>query len=227
MLCGRLKGVSRPTIGAFFPTQTGRPTLLVDAGANVDSKPVFLRDYGIMGSVYSELILHKERPSVGLLNVGEEEGKGTLVVKEAYDLLKAAPVHFVGNVEGRDILKGTVDIVVCDGFEGNIVLKFAESIIGFLKSRFLGYANTSPFHKLILAAFRPVLRKVLSGMDYQDQGGVPLLGINGVVIIGHGSSSVKAVGNMINRAVEMVQLRVNEHIQRAIAETTNTDEKEA
>lgn len=217
MLCGRIPGVSRPTIGSFFPTKTGRPTLLLDVGANVDSKPKFLSDYAVMGSVYTELMIGIERPTVGLLNVGEEEGKGTEVAREAYGLLQTNGVNFAGNVEGRDILAGTVDIVVCDGFEGNIVLKFAESILGFLKDRFRAYADRGIVQKLLIGAFRPVLKSALRDMDYQEYGGVPLLGINGVAIIGHGSSSPLALSNMIKRAVEMVRKDVNGTIQKALA----------
>lgn len=217
MVCGRLPGVSRPTIGSFFPTETGRPTLLVDVGANVDSKPRFLHDYAIMGSIYTEMMLGVAGPKVGLLNVGEEEGKGTAVAQETHGLLKSAPINFVGNVEGRDILKGTVDVVVCDGFEGNIVLKFAESILGFLKSRFRDFASRSIVNKLLVGMFAPILKNVLRGMDYQEYGGVPLLGINGVVIIGHGSSSPKAIENMVRRAVEMVQRDVNGKIREVLS----------
>lgn len=216
MVCGRLPGVSRPTIGSFFPTETGRPTLLVDVGANVDSKPKFLHDYAVMGSIYTEMMLGTEQPRVGLLNVGEEESKGTLIAQETHELLKTAPINFVGNVEGRDILKGTVDVVVCDGFEGNIVLKFAESILGFLKSRFRDFASRSIVNKLLVGMFAPILKNVLRGMDYQEYGGVPLLGINGVVIIGHGSSSPKAIENMVRRAVEMVQRDVNGKIREVL-----------
>ncbi len=223
MLCGRLKGVSRPTIGSFFPAERDRPTLVVDVGANVDSKPRFLHDYAVMGSVYYSLIVGTDRPTVGLLSVGEEREKGNAVTKETYGLLETAPINFVGNVEGRDVLKGSVDVIVCDGFEGNIVLKFAESVIGFLKFRFKRFASQGLAQKLLVGAFRPVLRKVLSGMDYQEYGGVPLLGINGVVIIGHGSSSSIALENMIHRAVEIVRLDVNGHIQAAL-QSENTKE---
>ena len=216
MVLGRIPGVSRPTIGSFFPTMTGRPTLLVDVGANVGSKARFLHDFAVMGSVYTELMQGIASPTVGLLNVGEEESKGTDVAKETHVLLKSSPVNFYGNVEGRDILKGTVDIVVCDGFEGNIVLKFAESILGFLKHRFRSYANKGLLQKLLIGAFRPVLKRVLSGMDYQEYGGVPLLGVNGVVIIGHGSGSPLAISNMILKADEMVRKDVNGAIQRKL-----------
>ncbi|MCX6139820.1 MAG: phosphate acyltransferase PlsX [Candidatus Kapabacteria bacterium] len=222
LLCGRIPGVSRPTIGSFFPTKTGRPTLLLDVGANVDSKPKFLSDYSVMGSVYARLMLGIDSPTVGLLNVGEEEGKGTEVAREAHQLLRANGVNFVGNVEGRDILSGTVDIVVCDGFEGNIILKFAESILGFLKDRFRAYADRGIIQKLLIGAFRPVLKSALRDMDYQEYGGVPLLGIQGVAIIGHGSSSPLAIANMIQRAVEMVRKDVNGTIQKTLSSTPSS-----
>lgn len=227
MLCGRIPGVSRPTIGTFLPTKTGRPTLLLDVGANVDSKPKFLSDYAVMGSVYTQLMNGVTSPTVGLLNVGEEPGKGTEVAQQAYELLRTNGVNFAGNVEGRDILAGTVDVVVCDGFEGNIVLKFAESILSFLKERFRAYANRGIVQKLAMAAFTPVLRKALSGMDYQEYGGVPLLGVNGVTIIGHGSSSPKALANMILRAEEVVRKDVNGTIERALAQAATASKEQA
>lgn len=223
MVCGRIRGVSRPTIGSFFPTTRGRPSLVVDVGANVDSKPRFLADYAVMGEVYYRLIMGVDHPTVGLLNVGEEEGKGTEVAREAYDLIKTLPVNFVGNVEGRDVLAGDCDVIVCDGFEGNIVLKFAESVIGFLKHRFRAFAERGPFQKILMGMFKPVLKSVLKDMDYQEYGGVPLLGINGVVIIGHGSSSPRAIATMIRRAVDVVRLDVNGTIARALAPASTTE----
>lgn len=218
MMCGRIRGVSRPTIGSFFPTATGRPTLVLDVGANVDSKPKFLCDYAVMGDVYARLILGIERPTVGLLNVGEEESKGTAVAQETNTMLKTLPINFIGNVEGRDILSGEFDIVVCDGFEGNIVLKFAESVLGFLKAKLKRYAERGLLQKAALALAAPILKGALKDMDYQEYGGVPLLGVNGVVIIGHGSSSPKAIANMVHRAMDVVQCDVNGHIERALNE---------
>lgn len=217
MMCGRISGVSRPTIGSFFPTRTGRPSLVLDVGANVDSKPRFLVDYAIMGEIYSRLILGIKEPRVALLNVGEEQSKGTEVVREAYSMLQTAPLNFIGNCEGRDILSGEFDVIVCDGFEGNIVLKFAESVLDFLKVKLRNYARAGFFRRIAMVAFAPMLRKALRDMDYQEYGGVPLLGINGVVIIGHGSSSPLAVANMIYRADEMVRRDVNGHIRTAVS----------
>lgn len=217
MMCGRIPGVSRPTIGSFFPSRGERPSLLVDIGANVDSKARYLVDFAVMGEIYARLIQGIERPRVALLNVGEEDTKGTEVVQEASSILRQRPVNYVGFCEGRDILSGKYDVIVCDGFEGNIVLKFAESVLGFLKHKLKAYAKGNIIRTLTLAAFAPFLKSALKDMDYQEYGGVPLLGVNGVVIIGHGSSSPKALASMIRRAVEVVERDVNGHIRAAMA----------
>ncbi|MBI5647402.1 MAG: phosphate acyltransferase PlsX [Ignavibacteriae bacterium] len=216
LILGRLPGVARPTIGTFLPSQKGW-TLVIDAGANVDSKPHHLAQFGVMGAVLTELLRGVENPSVGLLNVGEEEGKGNEATIEAYKLLKNAPLRFAGNVEGRDILKGTVDVVVCDGFTGNIILKFAESIPGFLKAKFTELAQRGLVAKLSLGLLRSPMRAMMKEWDYQEHGGVPLLGVNGVSIIGHGSSSPRAIKHMILKAKEMIDRRVNERIAEAMA----------
>lgn len=216
LILGRLPGVERPSIGTFLPSAKG-PVLLIDAGANVDSKPSHLAQFGIMGSIYTELMLRRERPKVGLLNVGEEESKGNDACIAAWPLLKAAPINFIGNIEGRDILKGTADVVVCDGFTGNIILKFAESFPGLLKSKFYEYAALGLFKKLWVGLIAGTIKKMIKDWDYQEYGGVPLLGVNGVSIIGHGSSSPKAIMNMIFAAKNMVDRRVNETIREAMA----------
>ncbi len=203
LLIGRIPGVGRPTIGATIPTETGNGCTIYDVGASVDSKPQHLLEYAIMGSIYSEEMLGINNPSVGLLSVGEENSKGNKVTLAAFDLLKKAHINFVGNVEGRDILKGKVDIVVCDGFVGNILLKFAESIMGLLKSKIRKYADESFSNKLKALVVKGTLKNALKDMDYQSYGGVPLLGINGISIIGHGSSTPLAIKNMILRAHEM------------------------
>lgn len=223
LVLGRIKGVSRPTIGTFVPTIHSRPTLLVDAGANVDSKARFLYEFAVMGSMYYRQIIGIENPTIGLLNVGEEETKGTEVVLEAHALLSAQSnvVNFQGNVEGRDILQGTVDVVVCDGFVGNIILKFAESFLGFLKARFRTFAESGILQKVLIGAIKPVLGRVLKGMDYQEYGGVPLLGVNGVVIIGHGKSTPLALKNMILRAEEVVRKNVNGSIEQVLRDSSS------
>jgi glycerol-3-phosphate acyltransferase PlsX len=216
LILGRIPGVGRPTIGALVPT-AGSPCLLVDAGANVDCRPHHLHEFGVMGSIYVSAMLNIQRPRVGILSVGEEETKGNEVSLEAFKLLRQSGVEFVGNVEGRDILKGHVDVVVCDGFVGNILLKFGESIPEFFKARFKRFAERSVWNKLIGLVARNGLRQVMKELDYQEHGGVPLLGVNGVTIIGHGGSTPKAIKNMIFRAEEMVRKNVNKRIQETLA----------
>lgn len=216
LILGRIKGVSRPTIGAFFPSETG-VCLLVDAGTNVDCRPQHLFEFGIMGSIYATKIFKYENPSVGLLNVGEEESKGNDVVREAYKLLKNSPVNFQGNVEGRDILRGKVRVVVCDGFVGNAILKFGESVPSFLKAKLRAYADESFIRRGVLGLVRGALKTVFKEMDYEEHGGVPVLGVNGVSIIGHGKSTPKAIKNMILKAVEIAGADVNRHIEQMLS----------
>jgi glycerol-3-phosphate acyltransferase PlsX len=215
LILGRIKGVARPTIGAVLPTAQA-PCFMVDAGTNVDCRPRHLFEFGVMGSIYMSSLLGKERPSVGLLSIGEEDIKGNEASLEAFALFKESKLNFVGNIEGRDILKGNVDVAVCDGFVGNIVLKFGESVPGFLKAKLTAFAATGFLNKLRVLMARGGLRAALKTLDYQEYGGVPLLGVNGVTIIGHGGSTPKAIKNMIHRAEEMVRYRVNSRIQEAM-----------
>ncbi|MBM4168060.1 MAG: phosphate acyltransferase PlsX [Ignavibacteria bacterium] len=217
LILGRVKGVSRPTIAAFFPSEQA-VCLLLDAGTNVDCKPQHLYEFAVMGSVYVNKMFQIDRPRVGLLNVGEEESKGTVVAQETHQLLKSAPINFIGNVEGRDILKGTAHVVVCDGFVGNIVLKFGESVPSFLKSRLKRYADQSFLKKLRIGLVRTPLKTSLKDMDYEEIGGVPVLGVNGVSIIGHGRSTPKAIKNMILRAAEVARSQINKHIESTLAQ---------
>jgi len=217
LILGRIPGVGRPTIGALIPTTTGK-TLLVDAGANVDCRPHHLLEFAVMGSIYASAMLGKPNPSVGLLNIGEEDSKGNDAAREAYTLLASSKLNFTGNVEGRDVLYGAADVVVCDGFVGNILLKFGESIPAFLRMKFTEYASRSLKGKLVTLVARGRLRTVMKELDYQEHGGVPLLGVNGVSIIGHGGSTPKAIKNMILRAEEMVLRNVNAGIRDAIAQ---------
>lgn len=216
ILLGRIKGVSRPTIGTFFPTETKRPTLILDVGANVDSKPRFLYEFAVMGSLYSKLMLGIDNPRVSLVNIGEEATKGNEIVQQTYQLLKNSNLNFIGNVEGRDIFIGKSDVLVCDGFTGNIILKFAESFLGFFKSTLKQFADESLSNKLKVGLMAPTLRKVFKSFDYQEYGGVPLLGVNGVVIIGHGSSTAKAIHHMILRSMEIIDKELNLNIEIAL-----------
>jgi len=215
LILGRIKGISRPTIGTFIPAEHG-PCLLLDAGANVDSRAQHLYEFALMGSIYYKIIKKKENPTVALLNVGEEKTKGTEEIQQAYKLLFESNLNFIGNVEGGDILKAKADVVVCDGFVGNIVLKFGESVPKFLKYRLRKFSKKGLMQKLAVAISLWPLKKSLSDFDPNEEGGVPVLGVNGVVIVGHGSSTPKGIKNMIMRAVEMARSKINEQIELAL-----------
>lgn len=215
LILGRIKGVSRPTIGIFIPTAHG-VCLLVDAGANVDCRAQHLYEFAIMGCIYFQLIRKKERPTIGLLNVGEEKSKGSAAVLDAYKMLEASSLNFIGNVEGGDILKAKVDVVLCDGFVGNIVLKFGESMPTFLKSRLKQFADRGLLNKMVVGLALWPLKASLRDLDPNKEGGVPVLGVNGVAIIGHGSSTAKGIKNMILRAAEVAHSQINHHIEAAL-----------
>ncbi|MBW7888866.1 MAG: phosphate acyltransferase PlsX [Bacteroidetes bacterium] len=219
LILGRIPGVSRPSVAAIFPSEKG-PVLVVDAGAVSDCKPHFLFEFGVMGSLYSEYVFKKKNPRVGLLNIGEEESKGNELAKDAYKFIseRKGKLNFVGNIEGRDILKGNVDVVMCDGFVGNVLLKFAESVPGYLKFQFKKFAAQGFVNKLMIGMLRGSLKEIFRDMDYTEFGGIPLLGVNGVTIIGHGSSPPKAIKNMIFRAEEVVNQKINQQIQESLKE---------
>jgi glycerol-3-phosphate acyltransferase PlsX len=204
LIIGRIPGCGRPTIGASFPTSKSKVCQVFDVGASVDSKPNHLLEYAIMGSVFAKEMYGIDNPSIGLLSVGEEETKGNELTFAAHKLLKESGLNFIGNVEGRDVLNGKVDIIVCDGFVGNIILKFGESFLHFLKARLKSVAEKSLINKIKIGLVKGLIKEALSDVDYQTHGGVPLLGIKGVSIIGHGSSSPLAIRNMILRAKEML-----------------------
>jgi phosphate acyltransferase len=210
---GRLAGVERPAILANFPNQTGRVTL-VDVGANADNRAEFLQGFALMGTAYVSAMQGQENPSVGLLSIGEEEGKGNALTLETYDLLKVTPgIRFHGNVEGRDIFKGTVDIVVTDGFTGNVVLKTAEAeaktMIGWIREALTG---GSLLTKIGAALVRPALRSVADKLDPNEFGAQPLLGVKGLVFIGHGSSNDRAVYSALKFAARAVEAGLLERV---------------
>ncbi len=212
---GRIANVSRPTIGSRFPTERGI-TIVFDVGANVDCKPVNLLEFAVMGSVYASHIFGIDNPTIGLLSVGEEKTKGDLLTTEAYELLEKSGLNFTGNVEGRDVLRGTVNVVVCDGFVGNVILKFAEGVLGILRTKFKDYAEKNILNKIKVGLAHGTMKGVMKDFDYQEYGGVPLLGVSGVSIIGHGRSSPKAFKNMILRAEQMVRAKINQIIESKI-----------
>jgi glycerol-3-phosphate acyltransferase PlsX len=224
ILLGRLNGVSRPTVGTLLPTITGDPVYLLDVGANVDSRPKFLYEYALMGDYFIRSVHNVKNPRVALLNVGEEKSKGTDVIKEAYGLLENSNLNFVGNIEGRDLFFNKAEVVVCDGYTGNIILKFAESIISILKSKVRQYADKSLLNKIKAGLTVPILREILSDFDYQKYGGLPLLGVNGISIVGHGKSSPEAIKNMLLRAFELSRDNFLAGIENAFEASDNNIE---
>ena len=206
-----LPGIERPGIAIVIPTLKG-VSVIIDVGANITPKPIHLLQYGIMADAFSRYILGKSNPTVGLLNVGEEESKGTDFIKEAHTLLTESKLNFAGNIEGRDVYAGKVDIILCDGFVGNVILKISESVADTImqslkqeiKADFLATIGAV----LSSSAFHELKRK----MDYSERGGAPLLGVDGRCIISHGSSSAKAIKNAIRTASEFVKQDVNKHI---------------
>ena len=208
---GRINGVGRPTIGSLFPTDSGR-TMVFDVGASVDCKASHLYEYAVMGSVYMNHVFNLKEPKVGLLSVGEEKSKGNELMFETHRLLENSKLNFLGNIEGGDVLKGIADVVVCDGFVGNIILKFAESVLDVLKNKFRQYADKGYLNKLWMFLISKTMKTIIKDFDYQEYGGVQLLGINGVSIIGHGKSSPLAIQNMIYRSEKVVRKRVNDKI---------------
>lgn len=212
---GVLRGVDRPAIAAVLPSLK-RYTVLLDVGANVNPKPWHLFQFAVMGHVYARDILGVDRPRVGLLSVGEEEGKGNDLTREAYDELKESSLNFVGNVEGRDIYNGACDVVVTDGFTGNVALKISESLAEMLGAMLKEELGRDMRSKLGAALALPAFQRFRRRVDYTEMGGAPLLGIDGAAIICHGASPVKAIKNAVRVAGEWAKADLNEHIRAAL-----------
>ena len=212
---GLLPGVDRPAIAAALPSLSGY-TILIDAGANVDPKPRHLFQFAIMGHVYARDILRMERPRVGLLSVGEEEGKGNDLTREAYDLLKESKLNFIGNIEGRDVYNGNCDVVVTDGFTGNVALKISESLAEMVGAMIKEELTRDLRSKVGAALSVPAFGRFKKRVDYTEMGGAPLLGIDGAAIICHGASPVKAIKNAVRVAAEWAKAGLNEHIKAAL-----------
>jgi len=214
---GRIPGVSRPAIATLIPTEGTPPwVVILDVGATADCKPVNLFQFGVLGEVYARVFLGTERPRVGLLNIGEEPNKGSELAQESHKLLSASTLHFVGNVEGRDILHGKADVVVTDGFTGNVILKFAESFVewGFRAVRSeIGEHLLAKMGGFLL---KPSLRRFKHRVDYTEYGGAPLLGVNGVALIGHGRSNAKAIKNALRVAGDLITRGINEEIREEL-----------
>jgi glycerol-3-phosphate acyltransferase PlsX len=227
MILGALPGVDRPGLAAVFPTSKGTAAILLDVGANVDSKPQNLEQFAIMGEIYSRNILNTHRPRVGLLSIGEEETKGNELTRESYKLIKQLPINFIGNVEGRDLYNGHVDVIVCDGFVGNVALKISEGMVEtvryLLKESLRSTITSQVGFLLSKRAFADFKKR----LDYSEYGGAPLLGIKGVCIIGHGSSNANAIKNAIRVAAEFAERKINQKIEQEIASTHATEHERA
>ena len=213
---GRLEAVTRPALTAFMPNPGGG-TVVLDVGANAECKPNYLLQFAHMGSVYARYLLGRDNPRVGLLSIGEEDTKGNALVFEALPLLRDAKhLNFIGNVEGRDVFKGTCDVVVTDGFTGNVVLKTAESVAGLLANMVREELHRDPLARAGALFMRPALQRVKARIDWEEYGAAPLLGVNGVCFIGHGSSGARAFRSAIRTLARFIEARVNEHIREEI-----------
>jgi glycerol-3-phosphate acyltransferase PlsX len=212
---GRLRGIDRPAIGAVFPTMVAsKPVLILDVGANVDCRPKFLEQFAVMGSVYSQYVLGIPKPLVGLLNIGEEDSKGNDAAVRAHQLLREnSRITFIGNAEGRDVLSGHFDVIVCDGFMGNVLLKFAEAV-GEVMLQIVREELPQGLHGQIgTAILKPNLKRIKQRMDHAEHGGALLLGVDGICIISHGSSQAPSIFNAIRMAKEAVDNQVLDRIQ--------------
>jgi len=209
---GKLPYIERPAILVVLPLVQGKGPVLIDGGANTECKPRHLAQFAVMGSVYAENVLDIPRPRVGVLSNGQEEGKGTELTRATSELLQSSPLHCIGYVEGRDVTAGRVDVIVCDGFTGNVVLKVVEGVAGWVVNVFKDAFLQNGLGRIGLLLNRKSLRRVAGRMDYAEFGGAPLLGLDGVTIIAHGGSSPKAIKNAIRVADEAVSHDVNRHI---------------
>jgi glycerol-3-phosphate acyltransferase PlsX len=213
-----LEGVVRPGIAVILPTYYG-PVTMCDVGANIVCKPLHLYQYAVMSGVYSNLMLGISNPRVGIVNIGEEEAKGTDLIKKTRALLKSDPnVNFVGNIEGRDIFEGKCDVVICEGFVGNVVLKLTESVVGMLFHAIRDELMNR--NKLLALWFKSVVKQIYKKYDYHEYGGALLLGVNGTAVICHGSSRARTIKNAILACKKFSEKKINEHIVQALAKST-------
>jgi len=221
VLCwGTLPGVERPAIAVLLPTLSGVTTML-DVGATVDCKPKHLVQFAVMGEIYARSILKRENPKVALLSIGEEAGKGNDVIRETFSILKRTPINFIGNVDGKEVYKAKADVVVCDGFIGNVALKISESLAEMIGELLRVELTRTWRFRLGALLLKPAFANFKKSVDYSEFGGAPLLGVNGICIIGHGSSTAKAIKNAIRIAAEFSAQKVNERIVAELAARTD------
>jgi glycerol-3-phosphate acyltransferase PlsX len=217
MILGALPGVDRPALAAVFPTAIRTGAMLLDVGANVDCDAHNLEQFALMGEIYFRSIFGTKRPKVGLLSIGEEESKGNLLTREAFQLLKQLPLNFVGNVEGRDLYNGNVDVIVADGFVGNVALKISEGVVNLVRAALKEALQATVTRQVGYLLSRSAFGDFKKRLDHTEYGGAPLLGLKGVCIITHGSSNANAIKNAIRVASEFAESRVNDEIEKGIA----------
>ncbi|BAF69512.1 phosphate acyltransferase PlsX [Nitratiruptor sp. SB155-2] len=216
---GRLKNVSRPAIATLMPTYKNKKSLVLDVGANVDCKPEHLFEFGVMGEAYATAIMNVDKPKVGLLSNGEEETKGNELTKNAFTMLKSLPT-FIGNVEGNNIFDGSVDVIVCDGFTGNIVLKTSEGVADAISKLMKANIKKTPIRMAGALMMKKVFRSLKKEIDYSEYGGAPLIGVKGCTIISHGKSTPKAIKNAIYQAITYIKSDINTKIEKRLEEVT-------
>ena len=213
MVLGGLPGVDRPALATPMPTSKGNPCVLLDVGANVDCKAQNLEQFAVMGEMYARSVLKIARPRVGLLSIGEEESKGNELTREAFPLLKSLPINFIGNVEGRDLYTGKVDVIICDGFIGNVALKVSEGLVEVVKQMLLESLQATITRKIGYVLSRAAYADFKKRVDYSEYGGALLLGVRGVCVICHGGSNANAIKNAIRVAAEFANHRINQRIE--------------
>lgn len=218
MVFGKVPGVDRPALSGVFPTHKGTPVVVVDVGANVDCEPEMLQQFGLMGEIYSRLVLRIKRPRVGLLSIGEEEHKGNALTRDATPMLKSLGLNFIGNVEGRDIFSGRADVIVCDGFVGNVALKVSEGLSEMIRTMLRESLEATLPRKIGYALSRSAYTDFKKRVDYAEYGGAPLLGVKGVCIICHGRSDSNAIKNAIRVAADFASSNMNKRIEEELRE---------
>ncbi len=220
MVMGTLPGVDRPALAAMIPTKAAKPTLLLDVGANSECKAHHLVQFAIMGDAYMRAVVGTIKPSIGLMSIGEEEAKGNDLTKEAFPLLRQLKnLNFVGNVEGRDVFSGLVDVIVTDGFTGNVMLKLSEGLTEAMLSMIKRELTASAVTKAGAVLAKPAFRNIKRRLDYSEYGGAPLLGVSRIVVVAHGRSNARAIRNAIRNVKEFSENRASERIEKGIAET--------
>src|SRR5215470_12143084 len=218
MVLGGIPGVDRPALAAVFPTAIGTAAILLDVGANVDCKPHNLEQFAIMGEIYFRSMFGTRRPRVGLLSIGEEESKGNELTRESYELLKQLPINFSGNVEGRDIYNGNVDVIVADGFVGNVALKTSEGVVNLVRATLKETLAATITRQVGFLLSRSAFSDFKKRLDHTEYGGAPLLGVKGACFITHGSSNANAIKNAIRVAAEFVERNITQNIERELAD---------